>query len=69
MVVSRDGRIVALVALADGAGTVSAEALRSRINSALPHYSQLSGLELMKEAFVHTPKHSIKRSLYTDLNA
>ena len=69
LVVSRDGKIVALVALADGAGTVSADALRSRINSALPGYSQLSGLELMKEAFVHTPKHSIKRSLYTDLNA
>lgn len=69
LVVSRDGKIVALVALADGAGTISAEVLKSRINSALPAYSQLSGLELMKEAFVHTPKHSIKRSLYTDMNA
>lgn len=68
LVVSRDGKIVALVALADGAGTVSPDALRTRINSVLPHYSQLSGLELMKEAFVHTPKHSIKRSLYTDLS-
>ena len=68
LVVSRDGKIVALVALADGAGTVSADALKSRINSALPGYSQLSALELMKEAFVHTPKHSIKRSLYTDMN-
>ncbi len=69
LVVSRDGRIVALVALADGAGSVSAESLKSRINSALPGYCRLSGLELMKEAFVHTPKHSIKRSLYTNLNA
>ena len=69
LVVSRNGRIVALVALADGAGSVSAESLKSRINSALPGYCRLSGLELMKEAFVHTPKHSIKRSLYTDLNA
>ena len=69
LVVSRDGKIVALVALADGAGTVSPDALKSRINSVLPGYSQLSGLELMKEAFVHTPKHSIKRSLYTNLNA
>ena len=69
LVVSRDGKIVALVALADGAGTVSADALKNRINSALPGYSQISGLELMKEAFVHTPKHSIKRSLYTDMNA
>ena len=68
LVVSRDGKIVALVALADGAGTVSPDALRTRINSVLPHYSQLSGLELMKEAFVHTPKHSIKCSLYTDLS-
>ena len=68
LVVSRGGKIVALIALADGAGTVSPDALKSRINSALPGYSQLSGLELMKEAFVHTPKHSIKRSLYTDLN-
>ena len=41
----------------------------ARINSVLPGYSQLSALELMKEAFVHTPKHSIKRSLYTDMNA
>ncbi len=69
LVVSRNGRIVALVALADGAGSVSAESLKSRINSVLPGYCRLSGLELMKEAFVHTPKHSIKRSLYTDLNA
>ena len=68
LVVSRDGKIVALVALADGAGAVSPEVLKGRINSALPGYSQLSGLELMKEAFVHTPKHSIKRSLYTDMN-
>ena len=36
LVVSRNGRIVALVALADGAGSVSAESLKSRINSALP---------------------------------
>ena len=69
LVVSREGKIVALVALADGAGTVSADALKRRINNALPGYSQLSALELMKEAFVHTPKHSIKRSLYTDMNA
>ncbi|MBR1575087.1 MAG: AMP-binding protein [Bacteroidales bacterium] len=69
LVVSRGGKIVALVALADGAGTVSADALKNRINSVLPLYSQLSRLELMKDAFVHTPKHSIKRSLYTDMNA
>ena len=68
LVVSRDGKIVALVVLSDGTVGISPDGLKSRINSVLPAYSRLSGVEVMKEAFVHTPKHSIKRSLYTNLN-
>ena len=69
LVVSRDGKIVALVVLSDGTVGISPDGLKTRINSVLPAYSRLSGVEVMKEAFVHTPKHSIKRSLYTNLNS
>ena len=69
LVVSRGGKIVALVVLTDGSVGISPDGLRTRINSALPAYSQLSGVEVMHEAFVHTPKHSIKRSVYTEMNS
>ena len=69
LVVSRGGKIVALVVLTDGSVGISPDGLKTRINSVLPAYSQLSGVEVMKDAFVHTPKHSIKRSVYTELNS
>ena len=69
LVVSRGGKIVALVVLSDGSVGISPDGLKTRINSVLPAYSQLSGVEVMHEAFVHTPKHSIKRSVYTEMNS
>ena len=69
LVVSRGGKIVALVVLSDGSVGISPDGLKARINSVLPAYSQLSGVEVMREAFVHTPKHSIKRSVYTEMNS
>ena len=34
------------------------------LNAVLPNYSQVNKLELLQGEFVHTPKMSIKRSLY-----
>ena len=34
------------------------------INKALPAYSQISKFEILEGGFVHTPKQSIKRTLY-----
>lgn len=68
LVVSRGGRLVALVTLVQDAGETLAPAFRERINKMLPSYSQIASFEIQTEPFVHTPKHSIKRSLYTDLS-
>lgn len=74
LVVDREGKLVALVypdkeALEKG-GVVSeqldsimADNLR-QLNSELPAYSKVSGIELMDEEFEKTPKRSIKRYLY-----
>ena len=35
------------------------------INKALPAYSQISKFEILEEGFIHTPKQSIKRTLYS----
>ena len=35
------------------------------INKALPAYSQISKFEILEGGFVHTPKQSIKRTLYS----
>jgi len=68
LVVSRGGSLVALVApsgeAAVGGPAALADKLRASVNGALPKYSRLSSIEIMTEPFVHTPKHSIKRSLY-----
>lgn len=68
LVVSRGGRLVALVTLIQGAGDTLAPAFREKINRMLPSYSQISSFEIQTVPFVHTPKHSIKRSLYTKLD-
>lgn len=68
LVVSRGGRLVALVTLIQGAGETLAPAFREKINRMLPSYSQIAGFEVQTVPFVHTPKHSIKRSLYTELD-
>lgn len=40
---------------------------RQELNSMIPGYSQLSGIKIYKEEFEKTPKKSIKRFLYTDV--
>ncbi len=67
LVVSRGGRLVALVTLIQGAGETLAPSFRDKINKMLPSYSQIASFEIQTVPFVHTPKHSIKRSLYTEL--
>ncbi len=71
LIVERDKRLVALVALtAEDAAldeatiTTELEQTRKEANAALPAYSQIAKIEIMREGFIHTPKHSIKRFLY-----
>lgn len=71
LVVLREGGLVALVAPVSGAavpaeGQAFAARLCARANAMLPRYSRLSSIVIMTEPFVHTPKHSIKRSLYAN---
>ena len=40
---------------------------RQELNQQLPNYAQLSGIKIYKEEFEKTPKKSIKRFLYTDV--
>ena len=40
---------------------------RSELNAMLPKYSQLSGIKIMREEFEKTPKRSIKRYLYDNV--
>ena len=63
LVVSRKGILVALVAMAKDAVQPSSELLNT-LNRQLPSFSRIARFEVMTEPFVHTPKHSIKRSLY-----
>ena len=71
LVVERDKRLVALVALSAedlerDEATVKAELdeVRQETNMLLPAYSQISSVEIIREGFAHTPKQSIKRFLY-----
>ena len=40
---------------------------RTELNAMLPKYSQLSGIKIMREEFEKTPKRSIKRYLYDNV--
>ena len=40
---------------------------RTELNRMLPGYSQLSGIKVFRDEFEKTPKKSIKRYLYTDV--
>ena len=40
---------------------------RQELNASIPAYSQLAGIKIYKEEFEKTPKKSIKRFLYTDV--
>ncbi|MBR2326912.1 MAG: AMP-binding protein [Alistipes sp.] len=71
LVVERNKALVALVALpvddqelSDGEVAEFMEQTRKELNLILPTYSQISKIEVLREGFVHTPKHSIKRFLY-----
>ena len=71
LIVERNKHLVALVALTaddlalDEATISSAlEQTRLEANAMLPAYSQITKIEIIREGFAHTPKHSIKRFLY-----
>ena len=71
LVLEREKRLIALVALsaddlALDEANINAELEKTRIeaNAILPSYSQITSIEIVREGFAHTPKHSIKRFLY-----
>ena len=71
LIVERNKHLVALVAitaddLALDEATINAELEQTRkeANLLLPAYSQITSIEIVREGFAHTPKHSIKRFLY-----
>ena len=71
LVVERDKRLVALVSLSaddlaldEAKITAELENTRKEANALLPSYSQITAIEIVREGFAHTPKHSIKRFLY-----
>lgn len=71
LIVERNKHLVALVALSAedsvlDEATISAELEQTRqmANALLPAYSQIAKIEIIREGFAHTPKHSIKRFLY-----
>ena len=71
LIVERNKHLVALVALtADDLALDEAiimeslEQTRLEANALLPAYSQITKVEIVREGFAHTPKHSIKRFLY-----
>lgn len=74
VVVERDGRIVALVhpdyeigrqsGLTDAQTEEKVKSLLPELNSLLPSYSRVSSIELHRDEFEKTPKHSIRRFIY-----
>ena len=71
LVVERNKHLVALVALIaedlaldEATITEALEQTRLEANALLPAYSQITKIDIVREGFVHTPKHSIKRFLY-----
>ena len=74
VVVERDGRIVALVhpdyeigrqsGLSDAQTEEKVKSLLPELNSLLPSYSRVSSIELHRDEFEKTPKHSIRRFIY-----
>lgn len=74
VVVDRDGKLVALVFpeySLEGKPALQGKSLQQvmadnlkKVNATLPHYSQISEIELVKEEFEKTPKRSIRRFLY-----
>ncbi len=77
IVIQKDNRLYGLVypdyeeahnlGLQDSDLTKVMEENRTELNAMLPTYSQLSGIKLMQSEFEKTPKRSIKRFLYNDV--
>ena len=71
IVVERNKKLVALVTLIPEERAKNhnkeqfAEAIRQEANLTLPAYEQISKVEILDGDFEHTPKHSIKRHLYS----
>lgn len=63
VVVSRNGRLTALVYTGENGPVLSKEALQ-KINSRLPAYSRVADIEMVLKPFEKTPKQSIRRFLY-----
>ncbi len=69
LVLERNNSLVALVALQhDKLQTIDVKVILKKlladINSVLPSYCRISKIEIVRDGFVHTPKHSIKRCMY-----
>ncbi len=77
IVIQKDNRLYGLVypdyeeahnlGLQDSDLTKVMEENRTELNAMLPTYAQLSGIKLMQREFEKTPKRSIKRFLYNDV--
>lgn len=70
IVVERCRQLVAIVSLVDKLDRTedtgnAADDIRRGANAQLPGYSRLSKVEILNDDFIHTPKHSIKRNLYS----
>lgn len=75
LIVGRDNRLVALIVVDSEAAEKNGlspegvdEAMKSNIdelNKEMPVYSKISGYEILDQPFEKTPKHSIKRFLYS----
>jgi len=73
IVVERNKRLVALISLQvdderddDSEQKLAdlSEEIKNAVNKMLPNYSKIAKIEIKKEGFEHTPKHSIKPYLY-----
>ena len=71
LVVSRGQRLVALVDVTESIKndeeslSMAKDRILREINRQMPSYSKISEIEVLFQGFVHTPKNSIKRNLYS----
>ena len=71
LVVDRDKRLVAIVALSAEDQKADREEMKAimeqnriALNEMMPTYSKIASIEIIEQGFEHTPKQSIKRFLY-----
>ncbi|MCQ2095737.1 MAG: AMP-binding protein [Bacteroidaceae bacterium] len=72
LVINREKQLIALISLSeqdkditDSQADSLCKEVQSNINAVLPKYSHIAKVEIIREGFKHTPKHSIKRGLYS----